>query len=75
MCEMVDKKKYFMLRASFTVEASLIVPLVVIIIVLGIHLAMDQQEEVTTWAKKAPLVEQLDPVKAMYEKYELETVE
>ena len=54
--------------ASFTVEASFIVPMVVLIITMAIHIGFQLQTDTVEEAKKTPAVEHLEPVDEMYRK-------
>lgn len=70
---MPDKKKRFVLLkkyhvASFTVEAAFVVPAVVLIIVMGLHIALELQDATIKEAQKKPSVENLNPVDEMYKK-------
>ena len=56
------------LTGSFTVEASLVVPLFVIIIVIGLHIGMDWNQTVMVQTEKEPVVKTLEPVAEMYKK-------
>ena len=53
-------------RASFTVEASMIMPLVVLIVVGAMHMAIDLQEQVADLAEQEVTVYEVDPVEEMY---------
>lgn len=53
-------------RGSFTVEAALIVPMVIVIVLMGLQLGMERQKEIMVLACHEPLVSQLDPVEEMY---------
>ena len=54
-------------RGSFTVEAALVVPLVIFLIVMVLHLAMELEQETIAEAKKDPAVQSLHPIDEMYQ--------
>lgn len=64
-----SKKKKSRLDASFTVEAALVVPMIVLIIVVGIHLAIELEYIVAEQAEREPAVELLNPIEEMYKGY------
>lgn len=53
-------------QGSFTVEAAYVVPIIVIIIMMGIHLGSTLCAEVQRQTEKPAVVEMLDPVQAAY---------
>lgn len=48
--------------ASFTVESSFIIPLMILVFVLGLHIAYELQDSNIQEAQKPPAVEALEPV-------------
>ena len=54
-------------RASMTVEAAMVVPLVIMVVMFGIHVGLSLHHAAIAVAEAPPLVKQLDPVKEMYE--------
>lgn len=58
-------------KASFTVESAYIIPFVILIIVLGIHIAYELQNVNVKEAQRPPAVESIDPVEKKYEQWNL----
>lgn len=66
-CVDMNGKKYKKkLSASFTVEAAFVVPISILVLMLGLHIAYELQDEVISEAKKEPSVQELDPVEEIY---------
>lgn len=51
------------MRASFTVEAAMIMPVVIVLLVLMLHLTIGLYENVTQAAENITKIEELDTVK------------
>ena len=53
-------------KASFTVEAALILPLIIFVILGVVHIAIGLHNEVITLAQQKALVTEIDPVETLY---------
>ena len=56
-----------MLKASFTVEASVIIPIIFFLIAFSLKVAMDQYGLIQTFAEEPIRLEEETPVKVMWE--------
>lgn len=64
-----DKRGYLWQHrapASFTVEASVIIPLILFIVIFGIRVAMEQYEEIKEQARQPVVLEEIKPVDIMW---------
>lgn len=60
-----QKRKY--LNASFTVEASVIIPIIFFVIAFGLQVAMDQYQVIQSLSKEPTKLEAVESVKVMRE--------
>lgn len=64
-----DRKKnllFWKASASFTVEASVIIPLILFIVIFGIRVALEQYEEVKEQAQGSVAINEIDSVNIMW---------
>ncbi len=64
-----DRKKSLFFRkapASFTVEASVIIPIILFIVIFGIRVALEQYGEVKEQAQCSVSINEIDPVDIMW---------
>lgn len=64
--EILTQKK-MNLKASFTVEASVIIPIIFFVIAFGLQVAMDQYQVIQSLSKESTKLETVEPVKVMRE--------
>lgn len=62
----MGKRKKRKVSGSFTVEAALIMPAIIFLVIGLLHLGMSLEREVMDLAQQEVLVKELDPVEEMY---------
>lgn len=53
-------------KASMTVEAAMVVPLIIMVVMFGVHIGLQLHHAAIAVAETSPVVKMLDPVKEMY---------
>lgn len=68
-CKQRSKSAYRKCRwqASFTIEAAFVVPIVILVLMLGLHIAYELQDTTIAEAKKEPSVQSVDPIAEIYD--------
>lgn len=64
-------KKLAFVTASFTVESAFVIPLVILSLTLGLHIAYELQDSNIKETKKPPAVEKLEPVEEKYRQWNI----